>query len=195
MVCSIESMFSQEVYFYTGKNFTTYDYKTSSGALSPDLKSGIGNFYELGFSSPLENEQFAYSLSLALNEYNSVGGNSANSYSWNTDYLGVQGGFTFSIMSRSNFNILPKFSLNMATLISGRQSIDGTYYDLIKEKEFSGLVLTPSLGLQMKYNLSDYGFISLGYSYCKGLNLTNSTDQKLSFTTNQLQFGVHYAIN
>lgn len=195
MICSIDSMFSQEVYFYTGKNFTTYDYKTSSGALSPDLKSGIGNFYELGFSSPLENEQFAYSLSLALNEYNSVGGNSANSYSWNTDYLGVQGGFTFSIMSRSNFNILPKFSLNMATLISGRQSIDGTYYDLIKEKEFSGLVLTPSLGLQMKYNLSDYGFISLGYSYCKGLNLTNSTDQKLSFTTNQLQFGVHYAIN
>lgn len=195
MVCSFESMFSQEVYFYTGKNFTNYDYKTSSGASSPDLKSGTGNFYELGVSNPLGNEQLSYNLALALNEYNSFGGNSASSYSWNTEYLGVQGGFTYSIMPRNSFDILPKIGLNMATLISGKQSIDGTYYDLTKEKEFSGLLLTPSLGVQLKYNLSDYGFISLGYSYCKGLNITNSTDQKLSFTTNQLQFGIHYAIN
>jgi hypothetical protein len=195
VVCSIESMFSQEVYFYTGKNFTTYDYKTSSGASSPDLKGGTGNFYELGISNPLDNEQFSYILGLALNEYNSVGGNSANSYSWNTEYLGVQGGLSYSILPRSNFDMLPKIGINMATLISGKQSIDGTYYDLTKEKEFSGLLLTPSLGVQLKYNLSNYGYISLGYSYCKGFNVTNSTDQKLFFTTNQLQFGIHYAIN
>ncbi len=195
MICSIDSMFSQEVYFYTGKNFTTYDYKASSGASSPNLKSATGSFYELGISNPFANEQFSYSLAVALNEYNCVGGNSANSYSWNTEYLGVQGGLSYSILPRSNFDILPKFGLNMATLISGQQNIDGTYYDLTKEKEFSGLVLTPSLGVQLKYNLSDYGFISLGYSYCKGLNINNSTDQKLSFSTNQLQFGIHYAIN
>lgn len=195
MVCSFDSMFSQEVYFYTGKNFTTYDYKTSTGALSPNLKSGTGNFYELGISNPLENEQFSYSLALALNEYNSVGGNSANSYSWNTEYLGAQGVLSYSLLYRSNFDILPKIGINMATLISGKQNIDGTYYDLTKEKEFSGLVLTPSLGVQLKYNLSDYGYISLGYSYCKGVNVTNSTDQKLSFLTHQLQFGIHYSIN
>jgi hypothetical protein len=195
MFCSIDSVFSQEVYFYTGKNFTTYDYKTSSGASSPDLKSGTGNFYELGINNLLGNEQFSYSLALALNEYNSFGGNSANSYSWNAEYLGVQGGLSYSILPRSNFDILPKIGINMATLISGKQSIDGTYYDLTKEKEFSGLVLTPSLGVQLKYNLSGSGFISFGYSYCKGFNVTNSTDQKLSFTTNQLQFGIHYAIN
>ena len=135
MVCSFDSMFSQEVYFYTGKNFTTYDYKTSTGALSPNLKSGTGNFYELGISNPLENEQFSYSLALALNEYNSVGGNSANSYSWNTEYLGAQGVLSYSLLYRSNFDILPKIGINMATLISGKQNIDGTYYDLTKEKE------------------------------------------------------------
>ena len=117
-----------------------------------------------------------------------------NSYSWNTQYLGVQGGFTYSIFDRKDFDILPKFGLNMGTIISGKQTINGTYYDLTKEKEFSGLLITPSLGVQVKYNLSASGFISLGYSYCKGFNLSNSTDQKLSFNTNQLQFGVHYAI-
>lgn len=194
IMCSLQSVHSQEVYFSAGKNFTTYDYKNSSGASNPNLKSDTGNFFELGFIKPLKNEKFAYSLGLALNEYNNVGGNSVNSYSWNTQYLGAQGGFTYSILDRKDFDILPKFGLNMGTIISGKQTINGTYYDLTKEKEFSGLLITPSLGIQVKYNLSASGFISLGYSYCKGFNLSNSTDQKLSFNTNQLQFGVHYAI-
>ena len=194
IMCSLQSVHSQEVYFYAGKNFTTYDYKNSSGASNPSLKSGTGNFFELGFIKPLKNEKFAYSIGLALNEYNNVGGNSTNSYSWNTQYLGAQGGFTYSVLNRGNFDILPKFGMNMGTIISGKQTINGTYYDLTKEKEFSGLLITPSLGVQVKYNLSASGFISLGYSYCKGFNLSNSTDQKLSFITNQLQFGMHYAI-
>jgi hypothetical protein len=194
IMCSLQSVHSQEVYFSAGKNFTTYDYKNSSGASNPNLKSGTGNFFELGYVKPLQNEKFAYSVGLALNEYNNVGGNSVNSYTWNTQYLGAQGGFTYSILDRGDFDILPKFGLNMGTIISGKQTINGTYYDLTKEKEFSGLLITPSLGIQVKYNLSASGFISLGYSYCKGFNLSNSTDQKLSFNTNQLQFGVHYAI-
>ena len=194
IMCSLQSVHSQEVYFSAGKNFTTYDYKNSSGASNTNLKSGTGNFFELGYIKPLQNEKFAYSVGLALNEYNNVGGNSVNSYTWNTQYLGAQGGFTYSILDRGDFDILPKFGLNMGTIISGKQTINGTYYDLTKEKEFSGLLLTPSLGFQVKYNLSSDGFISLGYSYCKGFNLSNSTDQKLSFNTNQLQFGVHYTI-
>jgi hypothetical protein len=194
IMCSLQSVHSQEVYFSAGKNFTTYDYKNSSGASNPNLKSGTGNFFELGYIKPLQNEKFAYSVGLALNEYNNVGGNSVNSYTWNTQYLGAQGGFTYSILDRGDFDILPKFGLNMGTIISGKQTINGTYNDLTQEKEFSGLLVTPSLGVQVKYNLSASGFISLGYSYCKGFNLSNSTDQKLSFNTNQLQFGVHYAI-
>ena len=192
---SLENAQAQEVYFSMGKNFTTYNFKDSSGASNPNLKSGTGNFYELGYIKSLNNEKFAYSLGLALNEYNNVGGNSANSYSWETQYLGFQGGITYSIIEKSDFDILPKFGLNLATIISGKQSIDGTYYNLTDEKEFSGLLVTPSLGVQIKYNLSSDGFISLGYNYCLGLNPTNTTDQKLSFSTNQLQFGVHYAFN
>ena len=194
IMCSLQSVHSQEVYFSAGKNFTTYDYKNSSGASNPNLKSGTGNFFELGFINPLGEGKFSYSVGLALNEYNNVGGNSANSYSWNTQYLGAQGGFMYSIFGEGDFDVLPKFGLNMGTIISGKQTINGTYYDLTQEKEFSGLLITPSLGLQVNYNLSASGFISLGYSYCKGFNLSNSTDQKLSFSTNQLQFGVHYAI-
>ena len=190
-----QTSFAQEVYFYTGKNFTTYDYKNSSGATNPNLKNGTGNFYELGYTKPLANEKINIHLGLALNEYNSVGGNNTNSYSWDTQYLGILSRLSYSLLDRrSSFDILPHLGINLGTIISGKQTINGTYFDLTKEKEFSGLLVTPSLGLQVKYNLSAYGYISLGYNYCKGFNLSNSTDQKLSFSTNQLQFGVHYAI-
>ena len=194
IMCSLQSVHSQEVYFSAGKNYTTYDFKNSSGTSNNNLKSGNGNFFELGIIKPLKNQKLAYSVGLALNEYNSVGGNSANSYTWKTQYLGAQGGITYCVLDKKDFSILPKFGLNMGTIISGKQTINGTYYDLTNEKEFSGLLITPSLGVQVKYNLSPFGFISLGYSYCKGINISNSTDQKLSFNTNKLQFGVHYAI-
>jgi hypothetical protein len=34
--------------------------------------------------------------------------------------------------------------------------------------------------------------LSLGYSYSKSFNVSNSTDEKLSFNNNQIQFGVHF---
>jgi hypothetical protein len=190
-----QTSFAQEVYFYTGKNFTTYDYKNSSGATNPNLKNGTGNFYELGYSQPLSNEKINIHLGLALNEYNCVGGNNTNSYSWNTQYLGIQSRLSYSLIDRrKSYDILPHIGINSGTIISGKQTINGTYFDLTKEKEFSGLLATPSVGIQVKYNLAAAGYISLGYDYCKGFNLSNSTTQKLGFSTHQLQFGIHYVI-
>ena len=187
---------AQEVYFYTGKNFTTYDFKNSTGSANPNLKNGTGNFYELGFSKPLSNEKINLNLGLAVNEYNSVGGNTTNSYSWNTQYIGIQSRLSYSLLNnRSSFDVVPHFGVNLGTIISGKQTINGTYFDLTKEKEFGGLLVTPSLGIQVKYDLAAAGYISLGYDYCKGINLSNSTPQKLGFSTHQLQFGVHYVIN
>ncbi|BDB52415.1 hypothetical protein [Flavobacterium ammonificans] len=191
-----QNSFAQEVYFYTGKNFTTYYFKNSSGASNPNLKNGSGNFYELGYTKPLSNEKINLNIGLALNEYNSAGGNLTNSYYWDTNYLSIQSRISYSILNnRNNFDILPVFGFNLGTIIRGKQTINGTYFDLTKEKEFSGLLVTPSLGLQVKYNLAAAGYISLGYNYCKGINLSNSTDQKLGFSSHQLEFGIHYAIN
>jgi hypothetical protein len=190
-----QNSFSQEVYFSTGKNFTTYDFKNSTGATNSNLKRGTGDFFELGYSAKIKNEKIAYCLGFALNEYNNVGGNATNIYSWNSQYFGFQARISYSLLDRSDFDIAPNFGLNIGTIINGEQGVNGIYYDLTKEKEFSGLLATPSLGIQVKYNLSGYGYISFGYNYSKGFNLSNSTDQKLSFSTNQLQFGVHYFLS
>jgi hypothetical protein len=187
--------FSQEVYFSTGKNFTSYDYKNSNGVANPNLKSDTGVFFELGYCKKTWNERISYCFGIALNEYNNKGGNSVNDYSWETQYFGFQTRMSYSLLERSNFDIVPNLGFNISTIINGQQGINGVYYDLTKEKEFSGLLITPSLGIQIKYNLTADGFISFGYNYSKGFNLSNSTNQKLTFNTNQLQFGFHYIIN
>jgi outer membrane protein OmpA-like peptidoglycan-associated protein len=194
LLCFMQTIQAQEVYFYSGKNFTTYDFTNSSGKSNPNLKSGTGAFYEVGYNKNLRYDRFSYSLAVALNEYNNTGGNTANSYNWNTQYLGVQSRLFYSYLKGKDYDLLSTIGLNASSLLSGKQQINGTYYDLTKEKEFTGFLLSPSIGLQFKYNVANLGYVSLGYNYVKSYNLTNSTNQKLGFTTNQLQFGVHFEL-
>ena len=189
-VFSFTEMHSQEIYLQTGKNFTSYNYK-SDVTTTPDLQAGSGNFYEIGYSIPLT-EKLNYAVGLGLNEYNAIGGNAANSYSWNTQYLGVQNTFSIAFVKAGGFETSANVGLGINTLIYGKQNINGHYLDLSSQKEFSGLWLAPKLGIQASYNVDNDIFLSLGYGYSKSFNLTNSTPEKLSFNNNQIQFGVHF---
>lgn len=190
-VFSFTEMHSQEIYLQTGKNFTSYNYKSDT-SLSPNLQAGSGNFYEIGYIMSLNNEKLKYAVGLGLNEYNAIVGNAINSYSWNTQYIGVQNTFSIAFVKASGFEASANAGLGINTLIYGKQNINGQYLDLSSQKEFSGLWLAPKLGLQASYNVENDIFLSLGYGYSKSFNLTNSTAEKLSFNNNQIQFGVHF---
>lgn len=194
-------LFSQEVYLNIGKNFTKYEYKNSFGQLNPNLQSGTGNFYEVGFTKPFTEEHFIYSAGLSLNDYNAIGGNSANSYRWDTKYLGLKGGLAYSFFPSEysdlgqNLNFLLNAGLKGQFIIYGKQEIDGVYYDLVHNEEFSGLIVEPSLGFQLKYFLSSFGFLSLGYNYCIGINVSSNSKEKLSFNTHQIGVGFHFPLD
>lgn len=194
------SIFSQEIYLKTGKNFTKYVYKDKSLQKNPNIQSGTGNFYEVGLLRPFMNKKIFYEVGLSLNEYNAVGGNSANSYRWDTQYLGLHGGLSYSLLTSKtnptkNFDILIKTGLNGQTIIYGKQELNGVYYDLIQQEEFKGIVLESSLGFTAKYVIDSFGDLSLGYNFCQSINVTNTSQEKLSFNTNQIQLGVHFNIN
>lgn len=196
ILIATSQVFSQEVYLNTGKNFTKYIYKNSLGQSNSNLQSGTGNFYEIGLAKPFENENLLYSFGLSLNEYNAVGGNAVNSYRWDTKYLGITGGLVYSFFpNKGDLNFLLNAGLKGATIIYGKQEIDGIYYDLVHQKEFSGIVMEPSIGFQVKYHIPSFGFLSVGYNFCKSLDISNTTEEKLSFNTHQIQLGVHFPIN
>lgn len=194
------NLFSQEIYFASGKNYTKYIYKDANLQSNPNIQSGTGNFYEVGLVKPLGVRKVSYELGLSLNDYNAIGGNSANSYRWDTQYLGIHGGLSYSLLTSKNkpkkdFDILVGTGLNASTLIYGKQEINGLYYDLMNQKEFSGIVLESSVGLAAKYAISSFGSISLGYNFCQSVNITNTSKEKLSFSTNQLELGVYFNID
>ena len=185
---------AQRVYFSSGTNISSFNFKSPS-PMSTTLKSGTGSYAEMGFSKKLKSDTLSYSLGVNLNEYNAIAGNFANSYSWNTKYLGVNGSIEYSIPIIGNFRIMLQGGLNLSTIIYGKQSINGAYFDLFKEKEFSGLNITPFAQLAINVAIQDLGFMSLGYGLNKSFFPMNSSDEKLSITTNQLRFGIHFNIN
>lgn len=189
--CSYQKIQSQEVYLQTGKNFTNYDYKSNSSNTSI-LQAGTGDFYEIGYVMTLKNEKFKYAFGLNLNEYNAIAGNTVSSYSWNTQYLGVQNSFSVSLVKKRGFEASANGGFGISTLIYGKQVINGEYFDLSSQKEFSGFWITNKLGVSASYNVDNDIYLSLGYAYSKSFNLSNNTDEKLSFNNNQIQFGVHF---
>ena len=191
LALSFQNSKAQEIYLQTGKNITSYDYKSDTNS-APSLQAGTGNFYEVGYKMTLNNEKLKYAIGLNFNEYNAIGGDAASSYSWNTQYLGVQNTFSIAFVNKSGFQVSANAGLGVATLIYGKQNINGQYLDLSSQKEFSGLWIAPKLGLQASYNINNDVFLSLGYGYSKSYNLTNSTAEKLSFNNNQIQFGVNF---
>lgn len=191
IVMSYQSIQSQEIYFKTGKNFTQYDYKSDTSS-SPSLQAGSGNFYEIGYVMNLNNEMLKYAIGLSLNEYNAIGGNAVSSYSWNTQYLGVENTFSIAFVNWNGLQASVNGGLGISSLIYGKQNINGEYLDLSSQKEFSGIWVAPKLGLTASYNVDNDIYLSLGYAYSKSFSLSNSTDEKLSFNNSQIQFGVHF---
>lgn len=191
IVMSYQSIQSQEIYFKTGKNFTQYDYKSDTNS-SPSLQAGSGNFYEICYVMKLNNEKLKYAIGLSLNEYNAIGGNAVSSYSWNTQYLGVENTFSIAFVNWNGLQASVNGGLGISSLIYGKQNINGEYLDLSSQKEFSGIWVAPKLGLTASYNVDNDIYLSLGYAYSKSFSLSNSTDEKLSFNNSQIQFGVHF---
>lgn len=190
-VFSIPNMHSQEIYLQTGKNYTQYDYKSDTNS-SPNLQAGSGNFYEIGYIMKLNNESLKYAVGLSLNEYNAIGGDINSSYSWNTQYMGVENTLSIAFLNTGGFQASANGGLGISTLIYGKQNLNGQYLDLSSQKEFTGIWIAPNLGLTASYNVDNDIYLSLGYTYSKSFNVSNSTDEKLSFNNSQIQFGVHF---
>lgn len=191
----ISNSFAQELYLNMGNNFTKYEFETNGQSMSTKLQSGTGTTYEIGYAIPIRNKDFMYSFAVTLNNFNAVAGNAANSYEWNTKYLGAQSSIQYNHKISSFFSLTAKGGINLSTIIYGKQNTDGEIFDLIKQKEFSGLFVGASGSIHTNYKLNNVGFISLGYGYLYSINTSNHTNEKLAFKTNQILLGIHFTIN
>ena len=193
-IIAITNSYSQEVYFLTGSNFTKYNFSSGQGSMATSLESGTGTTYEMGYTRPLKNNRFSHTVGINLNEFNVVAGSLANSYTWNTKYLGVNNSLDFTVPLSKNFKLFMKAGLNLSTIIYGKQSSNGAIYDLKSQDEYSGLSFIPFTGVHLKYKINDLGYLSFGYGVSKSIILFNISQEKLTTSTNQILFGIHFNI-
>ena len=188
--------YSQEVYFLTGSNFTKYNFNSTQDVISSiPLQVGSGSSYEMGYMRPLKYKHFSHTIGVNLNEYNAFAGNGINNYKWNTKYFGINNSLDYTINLTNNFNLLLNAGINLSTIIYGKQDINGAYFNLVKQDEFSGLTFIPYSGIHLKYKLTSLGYLSFGYGISKSLILFNISQEKLTNTTNKILFGIHFNIN
>jgi hypothetical protein len=181
LIILLAKAYSQDTYFEAGLNLSSYDFK--SPQLSDNLKLSPSNaiFFRFGLS-----DYYSPSINygLSFQQFNASGEQSNYLFDWKTNYIG--GFFQYNVFLNRKESFYINSSLEILTLLSGKQMSYGEVYKLSEEDEFSGVWLNPRLGLT--YNLIDSRSLTLGviFNFSYSMNLINDSDQKLSFLTNQL---------
>lgn len=188
---------AQDLELIIGRNFTTYDYTNSEGATNPNLDGASGSYIEVSYNVPFNrNQDFYYSLGLALNQFNATGGDYASSYSWDTNYLGVKSGLKYYFTSRSSFiKAAAKTGFGINTIINGQQKINGATFDLTQEDEFTAVSVQPYLGIELKYEVTNGILLGVGYNYSKSFGVANGDAEKLNFNNSRFEFGILVPVN
>ncbi len=188
---------AQDLELIVGRNFTTYDYTNSEGASNPNLDGASGSYIEVSYSVPFNrNQDFYYSLGVALNQFNATGGDYASSYSWDTNYLGVKSGLKYYFTSRNSFvKAAAKTGFGINTIINGQQKINGATFDLTQEDEFTAVSVQPYLGIELKYEVTSGILLGVGYNYSKSFGVANGDAEKLNFNNSRFEFGILVPVN
>ena len=190
---------AQELFISNGKNFTKYDYKNSLGKTNPNIRSGEGSFYEMGMAFTLNKSadanKLSYAVSIVYNQFNAVGGTSTANYAWKTNYLGIQNTLHYTLFQTSkSFKIKTKLGCATSTIIKGEQYINNVVYNISKQEEFKGITIQPNIGVDFQYAINPNIKISAGYEFSKAFNVSNKSSEELSFTNNQIHFGLHFPL-
>jgi hypothetical protein len=117
---------AQEIYFSSGLNLTTYDFKSTDN-LPLEFKTKSSQFYELGYVFKLMDDKLHYIAGLAINGFDATSGDSANHYEWETTYMGLNNQLQYLIVpsSRVPFELSGGIQMQLMHIINGEQKING----------------------------------------------------------------------
>jgi hypothetical protein len=201
---------AQEIFIKTGFNSTIYDFRSAAGDRLLDFSPGIGSSIEMGMGFPFipkktkeedAEEERSYSpnwlkneVSLNLDSFNSFGGDSNNNYSWETTYGGLSNTLSF-LVHVGDVELGIKGILGVSGMLSGTQGINNARFPLKGQEDFSGIFARRGAGVSASYPVFQRGFLNLTYTYAKSSRLGGLGDQRMSFLSQRLVFGVYVQLN
>jgi len=210
VLCAL-TIYSQEVIVSAGTNYTDYSFASpANGAEENFSATGSGSYIEVGYSKKLgkkTSKSMSYSISVNLNEYNANSGNLANSYSWETSYIGVRNGLSLPLFSMDNgLGLNLGAGVNVSTIVHGQQNINGMIYDIAEHKEFEGLTAWGDVGLNLTFDFKENIKLALGYFMSKNYSLSgkdiwhnifysNEAIENVQFENSNLKLSLIYLLN
>lgn len=175
-------------FFSFGQNFTTYLYRNSLDQNTAGLKSSNGLVLEVGkrFKAiEIAGLPAHLGTSISLNQYNNLGGDGQNNYTWESNFLGLNIDMQQEI-GLGAFNFFYALGTGFNKIIFGTQTLNGTALDLVNNDDFKSVFLRPFVSVGPKWNgqSTDIAFL-LAVAHDFALQSNNS--ERLNFSNIQLK--------
>jgi hypothetical protein len=189
--CSL-AIFGQEAYIGFGPNQTEYLYTNSDGQSNEGIKGQGGIHLEGGYYLATGAQKIKLAFATTFDQFNATGGDELNSYSWETGYLGLQGGIRYGFIEAdrgSDFALFGNAGVTLKKMLSGNQKINGQTFELSEEAEFNGLFKGIYLGVETRYTITNQVSLGLGYSHAINYGRTVN-DETLNFSSGAIVFKI-----
>jgi hypothetical protein len=170
---------SQQLKIGLGNNLTSYQFTNSLGILNTNLKPSAGNHLLIGIERPVidtlslmskysklafylgSKPNFTklltylnYEIDLNYNQFNSVGDLQNYTFSYQTNFIGIQFGFGPQINLKRGYSIQLKTQVSLNKMIHGIQELNTHFVDLNYNSQFSNIQFMTGyeIGITKKIN-------------------------------------------
>lgn len=210
MTCLAAEIAAQDVFFKTGRNFTTYDYRNSNGLKFIGFIPRVGSSFEIGLGYPfsvtqlkdnpnpddpkIKRFEFRNELSFMVNSYNAYGGDLNNNYTYETTFGGIKN--QFSLLGKAGdleLGLLGIIGINK--MLTGTQVINNARFNLKTSNEFKNIFLQTGLGASAAYPLFDNAFLSVAYNYTVNRRPMRQDAEHVNFNSRIVLFGIHFKLD
>lgn len=209
---------AQQFKLNQGITLTQFNYQDNQGQLIQGLKRGSGLAFQLSYhkanlvdstkyileQSPMsiylgQNPKLArllsminYDLGIQFNQLNAVGDIQNLAFSYQTDYVGLQGklGLRIPLPFSSSINLQGIVSLNK--IMHGNQLIQNRYIDLSEDAQFSQIKMMAGYGAELEKIFSGKLACFIAYQQSQTLNSSSAGNSTLHFTPSIFSIGIRF---
>lgn len=198
-----------------GSNFSQFNYSNSEGNPIDFMKKGSGTHFQIGseyrlldttkFSTQssdraiyfVQHKRLAsllsvlkFDFSLESNQYNAVGDIQNIDFNYQTNFIGISGGFGFQIPILAGFSLSAQGRISGQKIVQGNQQISTKYYDLTIDPQFSPIQVMLGYTVEVQKKIGEKLGAFIAYQQMRTYHSANPGATTLNFQPTSISFGI-----
>lgn len=198
-----------------GSNFSQFNFLNSEGIPIDFMKKGSGTHFQIGseyrlldttkFSTQSSDRAIYFNqhkrlaallsvlkfdFSLESNQYNAVGDVQNIDFNYQTNFVGLSGGFGFQIPLLAGFSLSAQGRISGQKIIQGNQQISTKFYDLTIDPQFSPIQVMFGYTVELQKKIGEKLGAFVAYQNMKTNHPTNLGSATLNLQPTSLSFGI-----